>query len=368
VLPLLQHSPDPTVRSYLIERLGSWAAEAAAQNAQRQQASELSIRRALLLALGDFDRDRLPQAERDQLIEPLLALYRDDPDPGMHAAAGWLLREWGRQGAVAMIDEQRKGRKPEGRRWYVNGQGQTMVLVGPGEFDMGEVEDRQRRKVEHTFALAATEVTVAQFHRCPRFKDHKPHEQTTPTEDCPVNMVSWYQAAEYCNWLSEQEGLQKCYEPNDKEAFDAGMKIPADFLRRTGYRLPTEEEWEYACRAGSATGWAHGDAMDLLARYAWFDGNSLGQSHPVGTRRPNDWGLHDLHGNAWEWCQDRRVEKPSREIGDKKDIVGIKDQESRLLRGGAFGYAMVTRSAVRHGSPPAVRNYDFGFRPARTYR
>jgi formylglycine-generating enzyme required for sulfatase activity len=366
VRPLLQQSPDPTVRSYLIERLGSWAVEARALNEQRAQEADMSIRRALLLALGDFE-DRLQPAERDLLIPSLREVYRTDPDPGLHAATGWLLREWGQQAAVLKIDEERKGRKPEGRRWYVNGQGQTMVLVEPGEFWMGEGQERQRRKIEHTFALAATEVTVAQFRR---FRaDHKYFEWYAPTLDCPVNQVSWYDAAAYCNWLSEQEGLEKCYEPNDKGEFAAGMKIRPDFLRRTGYRLPTEEEWEYACRAGSQIGWAHGDAMDLLARYAWFDSNSLGQSHPVGTRRPNDWGLFDLHGNAWEWCHDRWQEEPSKEIEDKKDKEDIKDQDGRWLRGGAFlNPAVVARSASRHGEAAAYRGGVVGCRPARTCR
>jgi formylglycine-generating enzyme required for sulfatase activity len=367
VLPLLQHGPDPTVRSYLIEQLGAWAVEVQTLNAQREKASELSTRRALLLALGDFDRDRLPPAERDKLLEPLAAIYRDDPDAGMHAVAGWLLREWGQQAVVAKIDHERKGRKPEGRRWYVNGQGQTMVLVGPGEFWMGEPQERQRRKIVYTFALAATEVTVAQFRRFRQKPEYA--GKFAPTPDCPVDIVSWYEAAEYCNWLSEQEGLEKCYEPNDKGQFAAGMKIPADCPRRTGYRLPTEEEWEYACRAGSQTGWAHGESADLLGRYAWVFQNASGMSHPVSTRRPSDWGLFDLNGNAWEWCQDRWQDKISKDIeykNDKEDVIG---QEGRVMRGGGYPDPATFARSSRRLRIPAASRYNYGgFRPARTYR
>jgi formylglycine-generating enzyme required for sulfatase activity len=366
-LTLLRHSPDPTARSYLIDRLSAMV-EARALRARLDERPEVSVRQALLLALGDFDRDRLSVAEREQWIPWLEEVYREDPDAGIHGAAAWLLRQWGRQGEVAEIDRgllrrdaevASRGRLPaEGRRWYVNGQGQTLVILPPGKFVMGD--QREQREIEHSFALAAHEVTVAEFLRF-----RKEHQYSlAPTLDCPVNAVSWYDAAAYCNWLSAKEGVAKeqwCYLPNDMGKYAEGMKGPADFLRRTGYRLPTEEEWEYACRAGSATLWSMGDAEDLLARYAWYAGNAASKSHPVGSLRPNDWGLFDLHGNAWEWCQDR--------LDGKEDKEYIKDKDRSLLRGGAFNHSAVgARSAYRDGNWPANRFVDFGFRPARTFR
>src|SRR5262249_30209476 len=139
VWPLFRHREDPTLRTYLIDRLGPSGAEARALTARLDREPDASARRALLLALGDFGQDRLPMSERDLLTPRLVELYRDDPDPGIHGASGWLLRHWGRQGQVEEIDRLLQTGKPVGKRqWYVNGQGQTMALVPPGEFEMEE--------------------------------------------------------------------------------------------------------------------------------------------------------------------------------------------------------------------------------------
>src|SRR5207253_492036 len=131
------------------------------------------------------------------------------------------------------------------------------VVVPPGEFEMEVGKERFRVQIERRFALAAREVTVVEF--CRFRKDHPYLKECAPTEDCPVNMVSWYDAAAYCNWLSEREGIaatQWCYVPNEKGQYANGMKLAAGWQDRSGYRLPTEAEWEYACRAGSVTGWS----------------------------------------------------------------------------------------------------------------
>src|SRR5262249_11625380 len=144
-------------------------------------------------------------------------------------------------------------------------------------------------------------------------KDHRYLEMNAPTQDCPVNQVSWYDAVAYCNWLSEQEGIpreQWCYEPNEQKEYAEGMKVKANFLSLSGYRLPTDAEWEFACRAGSVATYSLGENIDLLDKYAWSATNSALRSHPVGLLRPNDLGFFDLHGNVWEWCQNRLEEFP----------------------------------------------------------
>jgi formylglycine-generating enzyme required for sulfatase activity len=364
VLPLLRNGPDPTLRSYLIARLGPGGVEAKALMGQFEREGEVTVRRALLLALGDFDASRLLPGQREALVPDLVARYRDDPDPGVHGAVGWLLGQWGQGEKLRAVDRRLASGKVEGgRQWYVNGQGQTMVVLPP--------EDQLRRPtagwralgkpVDHSFALAAREVTLKEFRR------FRPKEGSAgsfgPTDDCPVSGLTWYDAVAYCNWLSAQEGIPKdqwCYLPNDKGQYAEGNKVPPDFLRRTGYRLPTGEEWEYACQAGSRTQWSMGWAQDLLPRYAWFALNSLGRMHPVGSLRPNDWGLFDMHGNGFEWCQSRFDRQ------EDKDVI---KNAGRLFLGGAFHL-----TAEQVGSHAAVapasdlRGPGQGCRPARTVR
>jgi formylglycine-generating enzyme required for sulfatase activity len=145
------------------------------------------------------------------------------------------------------------------------------------------------------------------------------------------------------------------------------MRVKANALRLSGYRLPADEEWELACRAGSVTKWSMGEAEDLLHKYAWYTGNAASQSRPVGSLRPNDLGLFDLHGNAYEWCHNRFEDFTNMRDNNMDDKVD--DKSGRSLRGGAFGYhPLWLRSASRTRSVPADRGLPNGFRPARTFR
>jgi serine/threonine protein kinase/formylglycine-generating enzyme required for sulfatase activity len=381
--PLLKHSKDPTRRSYLIERLAPGGADPKQLVAQLRKEKDVSIRRALLLSLGQFGLSGLPVVQRQDLLPVLLQLYRDDPDPGVHGAAEWLVRQWHFESKLGEIDRQLRTWKAGGkRRWYVNGQGQTMVVIPtPGVILMGEQDARfrfpaaplHRRRINRTYAIASKEVMVTEFLEFR--KAHECHRPTTPTPDCPVNNVTWYDAAAYCNWLSEKEGIPKeqwCYLPNKEGKYAEGMKSAPNYLQRTGYRLPTEAEWEYACRAEAATLYSFGEAMELLDNYAWYNVNSGNTSHGVGTRKPNDLGLFDLHGNVWEWCQDKYrdypAQKEDKDIEDKNDIYSIKSNDGRSLRGGALiNEARYLRSSVYLSGEPARGSESVGFRPARTY-
>ncbi|HKI17122.1 MAG TPA: formylglycine-generating enzyme family protein, partial [Isosphaeraceae bacterium] len=350
---------------------------------------ETSIRRALILALGTFAADRLSPGERQPLADKLLDLYRDDPDAGVHGAAEWTLRQWRQQEKLkATQAELTKVKEWAGRRWYVNGQGQTFVIVeGPVEFRMGSPAsepDRDAREVPHRrviprrFAIADREVTVRQYQD---FLERNPQiarleiDKYSPDPAGPMNGMTWYEAAAYCNWLSEQEGLPKanwCYLPNAAGAYAEGMTIPANVLERTGYRLPTEAEWEYACRAGTMTSRYHGLSLGLLGFYVRFQANSKDHAWQGGSLLPNDLGLFDMLGNVYEWCQDPYGSYQPGKEGAVIDHItvhaSVNEKNPRLLRGGAFNCPpAAVRSASRDGIAPSVRNSSFGFRPARTY-
>jgi eukaryotic-like serine/threonine-protein kinase len=368
VRPMLEHSADPTARSYLVDRLGPGGADAAELIARLSTDSDFSVRRAALLALGEFDEDQLPLPERERLASQLIDLFRDDSDPGVHAAAEWLLSQWGRLSRLAEPIRDLPVEKTEGpRRWYQNSQGHTMVLIPPGHFQRGIREGKPPIRIDHGFALAAREVTIADFRRFRANFQNK--GDFALTDDCPAHQLNWYDAAAYCNWLSDQAGIPKtqwCYLPNSKGEYGAGMTAAADFLTRRGYRLPTTDEWELACRAGSLTRWSLGEAEDLLVKYSWCVVNAQSRLHPVATLRPNDLGLFDMHGNAWEWCNDGE-DVP---IARQPSVVPGATIEGgyRIARGGAFGHGPLTVQSSNDIAVQLVeKSGDLGFRPARTF-
>jgi len=188
----------------------------------------------------------------------------------------------------------------------------------------------------------------------------------------PVLEVSWYGAVAFCNWLSEKDGLTPCYNLSSWSLVNP---------HSGGYRLPSEAEWEYACRGSSSNPnryepFSFGDdpSLDLLScdysailgQYMVWCGNNDGWTEPVGSKLPNDYGLHDMHGNIWEWCQDWWHETYS---GAPANGSAWESPVSsyRVFRGGCWDdYARYCRSADRYGYYPASTYYDLGFRLART--
>jgi serine/threonine protein kinase/formylglycine-generating enzyme required for sulfatase activity len=406
VWPLFRHRDDPSVRTELIHGLARFGFDPApvVDRLKGDAERDVSARRALILCLGEFPPDALPEADRQALVARFVAWYRADPDPGVHGGLDWLLQRWGQADELDPIDKELAGQPPPtGRGWYVNGQGQTYTIVrGPVEFLMGSTKasDPERaqdevqhlRRIDHSFAIAAREVTLAEYGRFldanpdivtrwdagritpERVGDWRGHAQfkaEIPSADCAIGIVTWYEAARYCNWLSAREGIpedQWCYPREIKP----GMKLPPDHLARPGYRLPTEAEWEYACRAGAASSRPYGGSEAWLAEYGWYLTNSGRTMHPTGQRRPNDLGLFDMLGNAFEWCSDPYRAYPQ-DAARKPTVDAPVDAEfsgdiGRDLRGGSFSVtASFLRSAYRSGFLPSDRSANSGFRPARTY-
>lgn len=395
VWPLLKHSPDPRVRSYIIHWLSPLGVDPKVIIERFKVENDVTIKRALLLCLGEFDETQLPKSERRPLVETLLTVYHTDPDAGLHASAEWLLRQWKQAEQIAAIDaelqqteEQIQAAQNQQRNWYINGKGQTFVILDAGEFQMGSPdweagrdisEVLHRRRIERRFAISTKEVTKAQwrdFAQSVRVwsSDQEQLEPYVRTEDSPMVAMTWYEAAWYCNWLSEQEGIpddQWCYQPTDQGKYGPGMKANENFLELTGYRLPTESEWEFACRAGATTSRYYGQSDTLLPPYAWYQLSGENHAWSVASLKPNDFGLFDMQGNTYEWCYDTyRSYPPDSEesIEDAPGTEEVSETVRRVMRGGSFLFiARLVRSAYRTYNPPAHRSVGNGFRPARTY-
>jgi serine/threonine protein kinase/formylglycine-generating enzyme required for sulfatase activity len=392
VWPLFQQTEDPTLRTYLIHRCAALGVdpEFLARVFRFYQEAHPSLRQGLLLAMGEYNADQRAELARDGFIAELFTTYIDDPDPGVHSAAEWLLRRWGMSNRLPNVDRVHHNSKPnivrgkiDKPRWYVNGQGQILAVIpAPGKFTIGSPrdepgrfgndEDQREVQIDYAFAVATKLVTVAEFKKC--LPDFQYYKQYSPGEDTPINSVSWYDAARYCNWLSEQEKIpmdQWCYEPNAKSEYDDGMKVKANYWKLSGYRLPREVEWEYACRAGTITEWSHGSEETMLGNYAWYSKNSGSTMHPVGWMKPNGLGLFDTHGNAWELTQSlyKEIHNPERGMmrDDKEDKTEIHNKVGCVLRGGSYvDQIQGVRSANHMVSSTNRRSQNVGFRPART--
>jgi formylglycine-generating enzyme required for sulfatase activity/predicted Ser/Thr protein kinase len=335
---------------------------------------------ALILALGNYGPTELPPSERRDLRPVLAKMNTEHPHAAVHAATEWTLQKMGFGDDVRSLAlQQRSPDRPAGKNWHIDPQGvEFSVIDGPIEFTMGcrpedasrlKFETPHRRRIPRTYGIAMREVTVDEFLRWQR--DFVYEQESSPEHRCPINNVTWYDAAKYCRWLSEQAGVtedQMCYPPVDK--IGDGMVLPKNLLDRTGYRLPTAAEWEYACKAGSETLRPWSDRDELMDRYAWHDADANNRTWPPGMLKPNDRGMFDMLGNAFEWCQDQYFDTWPKPGADGVVIDGLDSRAStdRELRGGGFndGPDLLT-SSNRDSEDPIKLSVSFGLRLARTY-
>jgi serine/threonine-protein kinase len=297
-----------------------------------------------------------------------------------------------------------------------NSIGMRMTLIPPGEFMMGSTQEQvaaakkmgedenlkpadgslgrlsaelpqHKVTISLPFLMGSTEVSIGQFKRfveatkyvteaeqygfgnsSGKTIDDKVKESDkgknwkssgyAVTDESPVSQITWNDACAFCAWLSEHEQRRPWYRTDGK----GGWQI-ADYA--DGYRLPTEAEWEYACRAGTTTQFSFGDDKSLFDQYGWYSKNSSGKAHSVAMKRPNGFGLFDMHGNAHEWCQDW-YDAAWYEKSSSSDPLGLSSGGYRVIRGGHWGnLAFSGRSAFRFNYPPSSRLGNYGFRIVR---
>ncbi|MET3424812.1 formylglycine-generating enzyme required for sulfatase activity [Actinoplanes tereljensis] len=346
------------------------------------QAPTAGARYTILLTLGDFTPKDMNGLYRDRVLGDVLDLYRDDPDAGVHSACRWLLHRWDESASADKITDRVVPYDP-GRGWFSSSTPAgvlTFAVYQPGTFEMGSPEselDRSayespRQPVELTrpFAVCTGEVTRGAFERFMADADVTglpDIDEWSPLRSEPVVAATWFEAVHYCHWLTAQTDIgtdQQCYQ--DVEALRGQISGDRDDfdLTRQGYRLPTEAEWEYACRAGSVTPFSFGSDPGLLDFYGWSQSNSGLKTHAAGILRPNRHGLFNIHCNCWEWCLDWYGPYPPT---GRTDPVGLHTGDRRVLRGGCWNLsARYGRSACRNAHLPTNRNYYIGFRVIRT--
>ena len=234
-----------------------------------------------------------------------------------------------------------------------NSIGMVLIEIPAGKFTMGSpAGEKQRGKNEEQVAvtltkpfwLGTTEVTQGQWQKVMGTAPWEGKPFVKADKDCPTSCVDWNDATAFCQRLTDTE--------------HTNGKLPAG----ESYRLPTEAEWEYACRAGTQTAWSFGDDESLFGNYGWFEGNVFSYPHAVGLKKPNPWGLFDMHGSVFEWCSDWY----DRKLSGGTDPVGPEGGSRHVLRGGGWWRNTGYCRSARRSSVPSYRHNDLGFRVARS--
>jgi formylglycine-generating enzyme required for sulfatase activity len=269
----------------------------------------------------------------------------------------------------------------EGGDLITNSIGMKLKLIPAGRFKMGSPEDdkaassQEGEKPQHEvtltrpFYLGVYEVTQGEFNQITgrgysyfsAVGAGRSQVEGMATDRLPVDTVSWIETIQFCNKLSAKEGLKPFYDID-------GNRVKVSDWGGDGYRLPTEAEWEYACRAGTTTRFSFGDDEKLIGEHAWHAQNSSGRTHGVGEKKPNPFGLFDMHGNAWEWCWDWYEAKYYNSPSASLDPKGPEAGAVHVHRGGSFLNRVADlRSAMRRAGTPTERYGYNGFRAARNY-
>ncbi len=376
---------DPIQRTIFIDQLASWQGDASRLTKMARTMDDPALQSGICLGIGSTPDEQVTEEAKQTWYPVLVEWYQHAPDKGVHSAASWALRHWQLQ--LPAIDASQQ--PADGCDWHVNSIGMTMLQIPAGSFIRQDLRDYtdplikgepQKVTLTRPFLISDREVSVALYQQFlddpnwPRSEKPKeewhPHAEMHRTPGHPVSQVNWNDAAFFCNWLSHKEGRTPCYRSTgnkwripsqrDGEFDEWQLDRSAD-----GYRLPTEAEWEYACRAGTITDYCFGSDTRWASQYAVYGAN---RTEMCGSKLPNGWGVFDVHGNVTEWCQDFM----ERHYGGYKEVTDPQGPDteyelSRVLRGGWF--TLGTRnimSGTRDQVAISVSGLMYGFRVART--
>lgn len=375
ILEQLTTAPDPEFATQFAHQAERRGVPGPLIAGMLTEAPTAESRYHLLMALGNYGRESFTTPESFAGVqEHLLDLHSHDPDPAVHSAAFWLDRRWDSRtegvGHAAPYD-------PTGRRGWFTGTPHTTRLAfsvfRPGTLLSGSPETEQERssyespqrptRITRSFALCTAQVTRGAFEEFMAETGRRGLPDISEWSDKPVEPVvapTWYESADFCEWLTSRIGAHDRSDPYGTDTDDHAVLSPG----WSGFRLPTEAEWEYACRAGTATAYSFGSARDLLDEYGWTARNSGLKTHEAGMLRPNPAGLFDIHGQCWEWCSDWYALYGAEPAVDP---LGPEHGDRRVLRGGCWNLGpRYARSACRNAHIPSNRNYYITFRLALT--
>jgi formylglycine-generating enzyme required for sulfatase activity len=361
---VLALGPDPAPRTAFIHGFAAWHGNLRSLPDLLGGGTE-ALQSGICAALGMVDPGNLGPEEWEALHKVVLRLYSEGQGGGVHSAAWWTLRQWKQE--LPSIQVSRAA--AAGRGWFLNRHGMTMVAIQPGTFLMGDAELKdaapQQVTLKRAYYLCDREITVDQFKQFLDDPDYAPAKKpvnlkdpnkgNAPTGDCAMCSVSWLDAVLFCNWLTARERREPCY-------VEEGKAWTCNF-EADGYRLPTEAEWEFACRAGTTTAYSFGNDPKALSRYAVFAANSEGHTWPGGSKLPNGWGLFDMHGNVAEWCWDWYGPADTKATTDPR---GPAAGNQHPARGGNYVFdARLALSGSRlERALPNLRTLTVGFRVA----
>jgi formylglycine-generating enzyme required for sulfatase activity len=384
---------DPESRTQFVARVRARGVGPAELIACLDHAREVPVRFGLMLALGEFSAEEIPAADLDRLRLRLIEWYGTDPSSAIHAASGWLLSRWPFNDDVIDFNHTPHSADFDPRREWFNvnvgepigpGMVTKMIRFPAGEFLMGSPptetdrqnqETQHRVRLTHAFAMSHRPVSLALYtHFLRNVRGAAAAEaylasvkEKTPMSTQPAVGINWYDAVSFARWLTAEMGMSEsdqCYaDPATLALDESGHPIDRQwpfYPERRGFRLPTEAEWEYACRAGTVTAFSFGSDQSLAGDYGFTQNNSAGSSHQTLNLKPTGRGLVSMHGNVGEWCHDWLGFIPG---GTGVDPIGAAGGPCRAIRGGSYlTVVALARSASRAGLPPEFAAPDSGIR------